>query len=115
MGLIIRVTEYEFERAFKKAGRGDQFTYEGLSALYAYLDELSDECGEDLELDVVELCCEYTEYERPSNSELEDWEGEDDMRDGEDYADDVDTAEHHGFDYDDIVVSEGSFVIVRNS
>jgi hypothetical protein len=114
MGLIIRVTEYDFERAFEEAGRGNQFSREGLSALYEYLVEFSDEVGEDLELDVIGLCFGYSEHERPMNSELEDWDGEDDMRDGDEYADDQDTASHCGFDPDDIVARGGNFVIVRD-
>ena len=114
MGLIIRVTEYDFERAFEEAGRGNQFSREGLSALYEYLVEFSDEVGEDLELDAIELCCNYSEHERPRNSALEDWEDEDDMRDGDEYADDTDTASHCGFDPNDIVAKGGSFVIFRN-
>lgn len=115
MGLIFRVSEYDFIRAFEHAGRGSQFSSDGLSALFSYLEELSEDVDEDYEVDVIGLCCDYTEYERPSNSELEDWEGEDDMRDSDDYADDVDTAQHHGFDHDDIVVSKDSFVIVQSS
>ncbi len=48
---------YQLEQAFKAAGRGNQFSYEGLKALYDYLDRL----GEDVELDVIGLCCGYQE------------------------------------------------------
>lgn len=41
----------------------DNFTYSGKRGLYDYLVELSEDCGEDIELDTVALCCEYTEYE----------------------------------------------------
>jgi hypothetical protein len=42
-------------------GRGEQFSYEGLKALYEYLEEY--ETGEQqIELDVISLCCEYAEY-----------------------------------------------------
>ena len=43
-------------------GRGKQFTYEGLNALFDYLEEYEDGTGETIELDVIALCCEYTEY-----------------------------------------------------
>jgi hypothetical protein len=49
--------------AFHKMGRGDQFSYEGLIALFDYLEILEDDIGEPIELDVISLCCEYTEYE----------------------------------------------------
>ena len=42
---------------FNQAGRGDQFSYEALNMLYEYLEDIDP----DYELDVVELCCDYTE------------------------------------------------------
>ena len=52
---------YQFREAFRLAGRTDQFSYEGLEVLFDYLDNLSEETGEPIELDVVALCCEYYE------------------------------------------------------
>lgn len=40
----------------------NNFTYEGKKALFEYLEELSDDIGENIELDTVALCCEYNEY-----------------------------------------------------
>jgi len=57
----ITVTAYDFERAFVDAGRMDQFSYEGRAVLFAYLEELEQSTGEELELDVVALCCDYYE------------------------------------------------------
>jgi len=54
---------YDFERAFVTAGRKDQFSYDGKKALFEYLEEYEDCIGEQIELDVVALCCEYSEYE----------------------------------------------------
>ena len=51
----------QFREAFRLAGRGDQFSYEGLEVLFDYLDNLSEDTGEPVELDVVALCCEYYE------------------------------------------------------
>lgn len=47
---------------FMGSNRGDQFSYGGLRALYDYLTDM-EEPGEEFELDIVELCCEYAEYE----------------------------------------------------
>ena len=55
------VSKYDFERAFVTAGRKDQFSYEGLKALFAYLEQLEHDTGEELELDVIALCCDYYE------------------------------------------------------
>ena len=52
---------HQFREAFRLAGRMDQFSYEGLEVLFDYLDELSEDTGEPIELDPVALCCEYYE------------------------------------------------------
>ena len=51
----------QFREAFRLAGRMDQFSYEGLEVLFDYLENLSEDTGEPIELDVVALCCEYYE------------------------------------------------------
>ena len=56
------INEYTFEEAFR-AIRPDNFSYQGLQALYEYLAELSDDIGEDIELDVIAICCDYREYD----------------------------------------------------
>jgi hypothetical protein len=43
--------------------RDNQFSFEGLDALYDYLEGLEADTGEKIELDVIALCCEYTEYD----------------------------------------------------
>ena len=60
--LVKRVSEYKFIEAFKAMNR-DNFSSEGYKALYEYLEELSDDIGQPLELDVIAICCEYVEYE----------------------------------------------------
>ena len=57
------VNLYDFERAFVTMGRKDQFSYDGLKALFYYLEEYEDDTGEEIELDVVALCCDYCEYD----------------------------------------------------
>ena len=52
---------HQFREAFRLAGRMDQFSYEGLEVLFDYLDELSEDTGESIELDVIALCCDYYE------------------------------------------------------
>jgi hypothetical protein len=47
----------QFRDEFHKCGRGKQFSYEALGLLYDFLTEL-DGSGE---LDVIAICCEYTE------------------------------------------------------
>ena len=40
----------------------NNFTYEGKKALFEYLELLEDGTGEQIELDPIALCCDYTEY-----------------------------------------------------
>jgi hypothetical protein len=54
------VSKYDFERAFK-AMRPDNFSNAGLSELYDYLEQLEQDCDFELELDVIALCCDYSE------------------------------------------------------
>ena len=56
------VNKSQFADAFRSAGRQDQFSYAGLNALFGYLENLGDDIGEEIELDVIALCCEYSEH-----------------------------------------------------
>lgn len=47
----------QFRDEFRAHNRGDQFSYEGLGLLFEYLEEIDP----DYDLDVVALCCDYTE------------------------------------------------------
>jgi hypothetical protein len=55
------VNSYQFHDAFKRMDRGDAFSYEGLEILFNGLEEYEEETGEELELDVIALCCEFSE------------------------------------------------------
>ena len=52
-----------FRDLFLDYGRGDQFSYHAYSALFDYLEELAKSTGEPLRVDVVALCCGWTEYD----------------------------------------------------
>ena len=72
-----RLNFNDFKAEFKSFGRENQFSENNLKALFEYLEELGD-----YELDVIELCCEYTEidldvlkedfYNELSEDEIED-------------------------------------------
>lgn len=51
----------DFRDAFKAFER-DNFTHNGQRALFDHLERLEEDTGEQMELDVIALCCEYTEY-----------------------------------------------------
>lgn len=63
MSIVQTVTMHQFRQAFVDMGRANQFSYKGLELLYDYLENLSEDIGEDIELDVIGLCCDYTEYD----------------------------------------------------
>tara|TARA_R110000823_G_scaffold201784_2_gene332679 strand:- start:7256 stop:7552 length:297 start_codon:yes stop_codon:yes gene_type:complete len=56
------ITQSDFIDAFHNCGRGEQFTYDGLKALYDFLEEMNEGSDFEYELDVIALCCEFTEY-----------------------------------------------------
>jgi hypothetical protein len=51
----------DFRDAFHKMGRGEQFSYEGLGILFNWIEQLDDDTGEETELDVIALCCDFAE------------------------------------------------------
>jgi hypothetical protein len=55
------INKYKFADAFRSI-RPDNFTYAGLHALFDYLEEYEESCGEEIELDVIALSCEYSEH-----------------------------------------------------
>ena len=52
---------YTFRRAFQDAGRTEQFTHEGQEVLFNFLEEMERDTGEESELDVIALCCDFYE------------------------------------------------------
>jgi hypothetical protein len=57
----ITLTESEFVNRFL-AIRPDNFSREGLRALFGHLEELERDLGEEIEFDPIGLCCEWSEY-----------------------------------------------------
>ena len=47
--------------AFRSHDRSGQFTYNGKKALFDYLEDLEEQIGQRIELDVIALCCDYVE------------------------------------------------------
>jgi type I site-specific restriction endonuclease len=59
--MIKTISREDFIRAFKDYNREDNFSLKGLNKLYDYIVELEAECEQETELDVIDLCCSYTE------------------------------------------------------
>ena len=50
----------EFQDAFTST-RPQNFSLQGLGALWDYLEQYEQDCGTELELDVIGLCCDFSE------------------------------------------------------
>ena len=58
------VDEYRFrDRFLQSSNYKNNFSYEGLTALFEYIEELEDDIGEEIEFDMIALCCDYSEYD----------------------------------------------------
>ena len=79
--LYTTVNFNQFCDAFADAGRQDQFSEDAMRALYDMLNE-GDSVDDNIELDVIELCCGYAEMTV------------DKARDAYQLADDEDVAEY---------------------
>ena len=55
------LTEFQFCDQFKKIAP-DNFSYEGLTALFAYFEQWETDTGQDIEFDPIALCGEWEEY-----------------------------------------------------
>ena len=62
VGIYKTIDIYDFRAAFTDYDRNNEFSYEGLGALFDWLSEMANDCTEPYELDVIALCCEFTEY-----------------------------------------------------
>jgi hypothetical protein len=51
----------DFRESFRNYGRADSYSREGLEMLFNYLEDLEQDTGQELELDVIALCCDYNE------------------------------------------------------
>jgi hypothetical protein len=54
------VNFYAFCRAFENS-RPNNFSYEGMGILWDYFESYENDCGVEVELDVVAICCDYSE------------------------------------------------------
>ena len=63
----ITLTESEFVNRFL-AIRPNNFSREGLRALFDYLDQLEDDLGMEQEFDPIGICCEWTQYDSASEA-----------------------------------------------
>ena len=78
------MTEYDFINQWPTS-RINQFSREGLLALFDYLERLEQDCGINIEYDPIAFCCDYTEYDSIQDASL-DYDGFNTVEDFEDYT-----------------------------
>lgn len=91
---------WDFREAFEDFERLNQFEHT-LSQLFDYLEELEEDTGEEMELDVIGLCCDFTE-----------WSAEDLA---EEFATDTENIEHAiAYQFDNLAIRtpDGSLYVV---
>lgn len=93
-----QITKSQFIDKFKDI-RPDNFTYDGLSSLYDYIEDLENDIGQEIELDVIALCCEYSEY-KDVGEFLKDYQNTIVKTEREDFEDDEEE------EYNDAVLEE---------
>jgi hypothetical protein len=93
------INKYDFARAFEQL-RPNNFSRAGLSALYDYLEQYEEDTDEQIELDVIAICCEYSEYES-----LEEFQ--------EDYGDDYESIDEIEQATTVIPVDDDGFIILQ--
>jgi hypothetical protein len=54
------VSIYDFRREFEQC-RPNNFSYEGLAILFNYFEEFEESTGEEMECDVIAICCDFSE------------------------------------------------------
>lgn len=59
----ISINREEFVQLFNSCGRENQFSPLGRRKLFDYLEEYEESTGESLDVDIIALCCDYSEIE----------------------------------------------------
>ena len=63
MAIVQTINFSSFCDAFVRQHRADNFSYDAKKAIFDYLEELSNNDGNNFELDIIAICCEYTEMQ----------------------------------------------------
>ena len=56
----------DFTNAFRNSDRKDQFSYEALMLIFDYIEEYERDTSEQIEFDMIGICCEWSE-DTPEN------------------------------------------------
>lgn len=62
MAIVKTVNFYYFRQAFYAHERQDQFSSAALREIFDWLESVSEDSGENMELDVIAICCDFAEF-----------------------------------------------------
>ena len=111
MPIVMHVHRGDFHEAFHSYGRQENFSPDGRDALFDYLESCADDTGEDVQLDVIALCCEWAEY--PTALEAAKEYGFTYEPDEEEDADDAERAALAWLQYRTTVLESDSSVVIQ--
>jgi len=97
------ITQWDFVRAFTEMNRESNFSEEGRVALFDFLEEVNS----DSELDVIAICCDFTEYSNLNELKQE----YSHLLEGEDLEDDDEVLEFFRDETVVIELSNGGIII----
>lgn len=62
--MIQTVSVYDFRDAFLRSDTyKHNFTYDALTALFEYQEDYEGDQGQQIELDMISICCDYAQYD----------------------------------------------------
>ena len=71
MALIQTVCSSDLYDMACRMNRGNNFGYNGWRAIGDYLESLSDDLGEDVEIDIISICCDYSMAESADDAYMQ--------------------------------------------
>lgn len=60
-GVVMSLSRNDFAREFRDYGRENQFSRDALDVLHEYYEQLSECTGEPFAIDVIGICCDWSE------------------------------------------------------
>ena len=62
--MFTNITRSEFSDTFTQSDTyKNNFSYDGLTALYEWHNDLEEDTGEPIQFDMIGICCDFNEYE----------------------------------------------------
>ena len=93
--MITHVTQSEFIDTFKQSElRKNNFSYDGLIALFEYLEDLEEDTGEQINFDMGSICCDYSEYKNLEEF-INDYQDSTELHENLDYSEIISVLREH--------------------